>query len=236
MTSPVSAVEAIEKAMEGVTPGSWEVSLSGSYMTELRAEKGRRVAATWVQGPAKSREGALNQARVNEANAAYIAACNPVAMREVLALASQAEALKREMASANAELERLRRECSDGLDALSDIDDFWEACPYPDNRKHLSPAEQISSLDCELNAAHDENARLLGLIEEAVRCLDGEPEYHEQGMGCGLEDRGITDRYEAMSHGWEQAMERVYGENIAWAKDALSSATRTLLKEEANAE
>lgn len=35
------------------------------------------------------------------------------------------------------------------------------------------------------------------------------PEYHEQGMGCGLEDRGITDRYQAMRYGWDEAIERV---------------------------
>ncbi|NSL93880.1 hypothetical protein [Acetobacter syzygii] len=39
-----------------------------------------------------------------------------------------------------------------------------------------------------------------------------EPEYHDQGMGCGLEDRGIHDRYEAMAYGWEQAMERACSE------------------------
>jgi hypothetical protein len=32
------------------------------------------------------------------------------------------------------------------------------------------------------------------------------PDYHEQGMGCGLEDRGITDRYEAMRYGWDEAL------------------------------
>lgn len=36
-----------------------------------------------------------------------------------------------------------------------------------------------------------------------------EPEYHTQGMGCGLEDRCITDRYEAMAHGWDCAIERL---------------------------
>lgn len=82
-----------------------------------------------------------------------------------------------------------------------------------------------------MREADEEIARLRGLVEEAQRCLGGEPEYHSQGMGCGLEDRGITDRYDAMQHGWEQAMERVYGENIAWAKDALARA----LKEKANA-
>lgn len=29
------------------------------------------------------------------------------------------------------------------------------------------------------------------------------------GMGCGIEDRGIHDRYAACEHGWECAMERV---------------------------
>lgn len=35
-----------------------------------------------------------------------------------------------------------------------------------------------------------------------------EPEYHAQGMGCGLEDQGIHDRYAAMEYGWDQAVER----------------------------
>lgn len=39
--------------------------------------------------------------------------------------------------------------------------------------------------------------------------FDDWPDYSEQGMGCGLEDRGITDRYEAMRYGWDQALERV---------------------------
>ena len=34
-------------------------------------------------------------------------------------------------------------------------------------------------------------------------------QYHYEGMGCGIEDRGIHDRYEACKHGWECAMERV---------------------------
>lgn len=35
------------------------------------------------------------------------------------------------------------------------------------------------------------------------------PEYHSFGMGCGLEDRGITDRYAAMEYGWEEALDRM---------------------------
>lgn len=49
----------------------------------------------------------------------------------------------------------------------------------------------------ELKASHDaqlaENARMKEIID-AVTDLDNEPEYHDCGMGCGLEDRGITDR------------------------------------------
>lgn len=33
------------------------------------------------------------------------------------------------------------------------------------------------------------------------------PEYHYSGMGCGLEDRGIRDRYDAMRYGWDCAVE-----------------------------
>lgn len=34
------------------------------------------------------------------------------------------------------------------------------------------------------------------------------PEFHSGGMGCGLEDRNIQDRYESMRHGWERAIEK----------------------------
>jgi hypothetical protein len=35
------------------------------------------------------------------------------------------------------------------------------------------------------------------------------PEYHDEGMGCGLEDRNITDRYDAMRYGWDEAIDSV---------------------------
>jgi hypothetical protein len=35
------------------------------------------------------------------------------------------------------------------------------------------------------------------------------PDYHPEAMGCGLEDRNITDRYEAMQYGWNQALDHV---------------------------
>lgn len=33
------------------------------------------------------------------------------------------------------------------------------------------------------------------------------PDYHTEAMGCGLEDRNITDRYDAMRYGWDEAIE-----------------------------
>lgn len=35
------------------------------------------------------------------------------------------------------------------------------------------------------------------------------PEFHSQGMGCGLEDRNITDRYEAMRYGFDEALDQM---------------------------
>ncbi|KEP68793.1 hypothetical protein DL1_08580 [Thioclava dalianensis] len=71
-------------------------------------------------------------------------------------------------------------------------------------------------------------AAALGAAEaqrvDTIAMLDGEPEYHEMGMGCGLEDRDITDRYEAMRFGWEQAMERTFAEHINPAIEVLTTA------------
>lgn len=33
--------------------------------------------------------------------------------------------------------------------------------------------------------------------------------YYPEGMGCGIEDCGITDRYEACEYGWNEAIEAV---------------------------
>lgn len=39
--------------------------------------------------------------------------------------------------------------------------------------------------------------------------FDDFPEFNAQAMGCGLEDRGITDRYDAMRYGFEEALDLV---------------------------
>lgn len=47
------------------------------------------------------------------------------------------------------------------------------------------------------------------ILEEGDSVDFVEPEYHASGMGCGLEDRNITDRYEAMQHGFDRAVEKM---------------------------
>lgn len=73
-----------------------------------------------------------------------------------------------------------------------------------------------------------ENVAMKQIID-SVTNLDNEPQYHDEGMGCGLEDRGITDRYDACSYGWDEAMERIYGEVIPSADELDFSATDAYL-------
>ena len=54
-----------------------------------------------------------------------------------------------------------------------------------------------------------------------------EPNYHHEAMGCGLEDRNITNRYEAMKHGWDCAIFRMLEqipEGDLYTSDQLASA------------
>lgn len=88
--------------------------------------------------------------------------------------------------------------------------------------------EFVSKADYDKLAA--ESAQMKSIID-AVTDLNAEPTYHEGGMGCGLEDRGIHDRYEAMRHGWDQAMERVYGEVIPCAEELDFKATDAAIAE-----
>lgn len=58
----------------------------------------------------------------------------------------------------NAHAEHVRRmaqECNDGLAALTEIDECWEACGLPGNRGKLSLSEQIASLSREGSADYE---------------------------------------------------------------------------------
>lgn len=76
----------------------------------------------------------------------------------------------------------------------------------------------------EMDKLAAENVEMKQIID-SVTNLDNEPQYHDEGMGCGLEDRGITDRYDACRYGWDEAMERIYGDVIPCAEEMDFSAT-----------
>lgn len=107
MTSPVSAIEAIEKAMEGVTPGRW-----GQYHPSYAPEAEGAPFSTWDSShDVSAMEDGKHIKRIatfkHATDAAYLDACSPDRMREVLALARQAEALQRENAEKDARIAAL---------------------------------------------------------------------------------------------------------------------------------
>ncbi|HHP5677838.1 Uncharacterised protein [Klebsiella pneumoniae] len=89
-------------------------------------------------------------------------------------------------------------------------------------------ADQNAQLAAENVALALENVAMKQIVD-TVTNLDNEPQYHDEGMGCGLEDRGITDRYDACRYGWDEAMERIYGEVIPCADELDFSATDAYL-------
>ena len=55
--------------------------------------------------------------------------------------------------------------------------------------------------EVEAKAKAEERERVVGEIDDA--------QYNSRAEGCGLEDLGITNRYEAMEYGWQQCKEGV---------------------------
>ena len=95
-------------------------------------------------------------------------------------------------------------------------------------QKLLKLAKAFKQLAAENVALALENVAMKQIVD-SVTNLDNEPQYHDEGMGCGLEDRGITDRYDACRYGWDEAMERIYGEVIPCADELDFSATDAYL-------
>ncbi|WP_234242884.1 hypothetical protein [Klebsiella pneumoniae] len=95
-------------------------------------------------------------------------------------------------------------------------------------QKFLKLAKAFKQLAADNVALALENVAMKQIVD-SVTNLDNEPQYHAEGMGCGLEDRGITDRYDACRYGWDEAMERIYGEVIPCADELDFSATDAYL-------
>ena len=91
-------------------------------------------------------------------------------------------------------------------------------------QKFLKLAKSFKQLAAENVALALDNVAMKQIVD-SVTNLDNEPQYHAEGMGCGLEDRGITDRYDACRYGWDEAMERIYGDVIPCAEEMDFSAT-----------
>lgn len=94
--------------------------------------------------------------------------------------------------------------------------------------KFMALAKAYQQLAAENVALALENVAMKQIVD-SVTNLDNEPQYHDEGMGCGLEDRGITDRYDACRYGWDEAMERIYGDVIPCAEELDFSATDAYL-------
>lgn len=58
------------------------------------------------------------------------------------------------------------------------------------------------------NASIQAQAGVEGLPELPEPLEIAWPEMHQQALGCGVEDRGIRDRYEAAEYGWRVGVDR----------------------------
>lgn len=116
------------------------------------------------------------------------------------------------------------------LQAVNELIASLESAGEPSIReqKFLNLAKAFKQLAAENVALALENVAMKQIVD-SVTNLDNEPQYHAEGMGCGLEDRGITDRYDACRYGWDEAMERIYGEVIPCADELDFSATDAYL-------
>ncbi|MEG9573772.1 hypothetical protein V6X06_01650 [Klebsiella pneumoniae] len=116
------------------------------------------------------------------------------------------------------------------LQAVNELIASLESAGEPSIRetKFMALAKAYQQLAAENVALALENVAMKQIID-SVTNLDNEPQYHDEGMGCGLEDRGITDRYDACRYGWDEAMERIYGEVIPCADELDFPATDAYL-------
>lgn len=61
--------------------------------------------------------------------------------------------------------------------------------------------------------------------------INSELNFHGEAMGCGLEDEGITDRYEAMLYGWNKATKQFYSEIVPSVDDIETPAINAAINE-----
>lgn len=84
-----------------------------------------------------------------------------------------------------------------------------------------------------------EAAEVLAKSVSGVRGTAGWPELTStmrQGLGCGIEDRNINDRYEAAEYGYEDALERCHEFIKNATSDVDANPTAAALVEQARKE
>lgn len=103
--------------------------------------------------------------------------------------------------------------------------DFWMSTGKKPTDVIAELALSLIEANGKVQAMAAENEEMRKIID-AVTDLDNEPQYHEQGIGCGIEDRGYQrDGYRACQYGWDEAMERIYSEVIPCAEGLSFPAT-----------
>ncbi|MEB8166799.1 hNH endonuclease [Escherichia coli] len=141
--------------------------------------------------------------KVNETNAEYL-------VRKFAELESKLETALRECRSAGITIDNLEAKCAALAAKINVINELMEVA----EQVNKLAQEETEKLAHERNTLAAENAGLKSVIEYCIN-PDNQPEYHDQGMGCGVEDHGYQrDGYSACYYGWESAMERVYSEVI----------------------
>ena len=90
-------------------------------------------------------------------------------------------------------------------------------------RKVYTEAMELPERNTVAVTRHIESAILSKLRAgvELPEPFDDWPEYNEFAEGCGLEDRCITDRYEAMRHGWQSCEDRTHEQGPYFTRDQL---------------
>jgi hypothetical protein len=103
------------------------------------------------------------------------------------------------IACENAAPQRPAQSAEQCCEGLAPSHECWEECGGTKKRP----------LPTAPTAEQAEGAIGAGGAQEPVAWEMDWPEYSYDGMGCGLEDRNITDRYDAMKYGWDEALEHV---------------------------
>ncbi|EYR81792.1 hypothetical protein [Shinella sp. DD12] len=153
-----AAIELIEKALEGVTPGRW-----GQFHPSYAPEAVGTPFSTWdTSHDLSAIKDGKKFGRIatfkHSADAAYLAACNPVAMSAILAEARKAEAMG---------LDR-KRETQLATDMASD-------CLYEQKRREAAEA-RIAELEAFLSKLcdyHDADYVPNALFARARTLLNG---------------------------------------------------------------